>query len=247
LSVLDTFAFFRLRQIPAVEVVTEASYGRTVRAGESTGTISVSADLQLELSASLEAHRSFIEARVRRMFDVDADWAAIERVLGADPKLAPRLAKHPRLRVPGCWDAFELSVRAVLGQQVSVAAARTFAGRLARVAGQAIETAHPELSLVFPNAAAVAAADLSGVGLVRTRIATLKALAAGAEKAPGIGPWTREYIAMRSGNPDAFPASDLVLRKSIGLTEKELLKRAERWRPFRAYAAILLWRTSKQD
>jgi 3-methyladenine DNA glycosylase/8-oxoguanine DNA glycosylase len=172
------------------------------------------------------------EARVRRLFDLDADPARIHATLQHDPMLAPLLRKRPGVRVPGAWDAFELVVRAIVGQQVSVAAARTLLGRIAASHGFD-PSVHAELLLD---------------GMPRSRAETIqRAARATLASEPltgvkGIGPWTANYIAMRSGDADAFPAGDLVLRRNAGnLSERELLGRAEAWRPFRAYAAMLLW------
>lgn len=176
--------------------------------------------------------------RVRSVFDLDADPVAIHAVLRRDRMLAPLLQKRPGVRVPGAWDPFELAVRAIVGQQVSVAGARTVLGRIA-----AAHTLTPERL-----------ADVTVEGMPRKRAETIRTLARAVvardvilgesdlTQLPGIGPWTASYIAMRLGDADAFPAGDLILRRHAGnLTERELLKRAEAWRPYRAYAAMLLW------
>ncbi|HEX8616468.1 MAG TPA: AlkA N-terminal domain-containing protein [Thermoanaerobaculia bacterium] len=177
------------------------------------------------------------EARVRRLFDLDFDPAPMHAALGRDRMLAPLLRKRPGIRVPGAWDPFELAVRAIVGQQVSVAGARTILGRIASEHG------------LDPHVLA----DVTVGGMPRKRAETIQHVARffaeGGEPAidallelPGIGPWTANYIAMRLGDRDAFPAGDLILRRNAGgLTERELLKKAERWRPYRAYAAVLLW------
>lgn len=183
-------------------------------------------------------HTTTDPKRVRRVFDLDADPAAIHAVLGHDRMLAPLLRKRPGVRVPGAWDPFELAVRAIVGQQVSVAGARTVLGRIA--------AAH--------TLTAERLAEVTVEGMPRKRAETIRTLARAVvhrevilgesdlTQLPGIGPWTASYIAMRLGDADAFPAGDLVLRRNAGnLTERELLKRAEAWRPFRAYAAMLLW------
>jgi AraC family transcriptional regulator of adaptative response / DNA-3-methyladenine glycosylase II len=188
-----------------------------------------------------------------------------------DPALASRVRSRPGLRVPGAWDPFELAVRAVLGQQVSVRAATTFAGRLVTAVGrplpksEGVEDDAPRMS--FPLPAALAKADLGSIGLTSARIATLKALGtavavephllrsretldetvAALSALPGLGPWTAQYIAMRAlREPDAFPASDLGLLRAMATkdgrpTPKALAEHAERWRPWRAYAALRLW------
>ena len=172
--------------------------------------------------------------RVRRLFDLDADPDAIAAVLQNDALLRFRKG----LRVPGTWDSFELAVRAIVGQQVSVAGARTILGRIAAKHG------------ITPQSLA----EVEVEGMPRKRAQTIQTIAKAVRdkqidlerddltRLPGIGPWTAQYIAMRLGNRDAFPAGDLVLRRNAGnLTERELFKRAEAWRPFRAYAAMSLW------
>jgi AraC family transcriptional regulator of adaptative response / DNA-3-methyladenine glycosylase II len=177
-------------------------------------------------------------SRARRLFDLDADPHAIRATLAKDRMLAPLLSKRPGIRVPGAWDPFELAVRAIVGQQVSVAAARTLLGRIAASHGFIPERL----------------AETTLGGMPRKRAETIRLLAravvqegglpARLTSIPGIGPWTEQYIAMRLGEHDAFPAGDLILRRNAGnLTERELLRRAEAWRPYRAYGAMLLWTT----
>jgi AraC family transcriptional regulator of adaptative response / DNA-3-methyladenine glycosylase II len=176
--------------------------------------------------------------RVRRLFDLDADPREIHATLARDRMLARLLRARPGVRVPGAWDPFELAVRAIVGQQVSVAGARTILGRLAAKHGITAE----------------ALAEATIEGMPRRRAETIRLLARSVAdgtivlgrddltQLPGIGPWTRNYVAMRLGDADAFPAGDLVLRRKAGnLSERELLTRAEKWRPFRAYAAMLIW------
>jgi AraC family transcriptional regulator of adaptative response / DNA-3-methyladenine glycosylase II len=217
-----------------------------------------------------------IIARVRRVFDLAADPGAIGADLGRDPMLAPLVAARPGLRVPGAWDGFELAVRAVLGQQVTVEAARGLAGRLVMLCGVTLpigpgrepgEPGEPGVSRVFPDAARLAATDLSALGMPAARRATLVALAHAVLAEPrlfeplatiedtvarlrairGVGDWTAHYIALRAARePDAFPASDLGLlrgasRNGARPSPVELATRAERWRPWRAYAAQHLW------
>jgi AraC family transcriptional regulator of adaptative response / DNA-3-methyladenine glycosylase II len=204
------------------------------------------------------------------MFDLDADPRAIASALSADPRLKPLLRKRPGLRLPSGWDGFEIAVRAILGQQVSVAAARTFATRIAGRFGTALPAEHTThgLAHLFPTPEALADADLSGIGITRTRADTVRTIACAlldgrvdfhVERTlddfvarwtalPGIGPWTAQYIALRAlGHPDAFPADDLVLQKAVPLdgtrmTAKALTARAEAWRPWRGYATLQLWR-----
>jgi AraC family transcriptional regulator of adaptative response / DNA-3-methyladenine glycosylase II len=177
--------------------------------------------------------------RARLLFDLDADPRAIRKTFAKDALLAPLIRKRPGVRVPGAWDPFELAVRAIVGQQVSVAAARTILGRIAAAHG------------FVPERLAEVAID----GMPRRRAETIRLLARAVvadgglpsdlTAIPGIGPWTAQYVAMRLGDRDAFPAGDLILRRNAGnLTERELLRRADAWRPFRAYGAMLLWTTA---
>ena len=200
-------------------------------------------------------------SRCRQLLDLDADACAINAVLAADGLLAPLVTARPGLRVPGTYDGFELAVRAVLGQQVSVPGARTLAGRLADRFGTRLPMPDSAPSVLFPGPADLADADLSGLGLTTARQATLRTLGAavaggtleldhGADpqqtaarlaELPGIGPWTIAYILMRAvGDPDAFPAGDLGLRRALERLGGSTAE-ADRWRPWRAYAAVHLW------
>jgi len=223
--------WLRTRAIEGVEVVSEHDYRRD-------GVI-VRHDAA---ENALQVPQRFA-SRARRLFDVDADPRLIRATLAKDKLLAPRLRKRPGVRVPGAWDPFELAIRAIVGQQISVAGARTILGRIAAAHGFVPERL-AEVSIggmptrrsetIRRLSRAVASGDLV---LQRDSIAGLTSI-------PGIGPWTAHYIAMRLGDPDAFPAGDLILRRAAGnLTERELLRRAESWRPWRAYGAMLLWTT----
>ncbi len=272
--------FLRGRALPGLEYVDDDSYARVIapqqdNAGATPGWLRVSAwpggehALKLELHGVASARLLAIVNRLRRMFDLDADPQAISDGLLASPRLAPLLQAQPGLRLPSGWDGFEIAVRAILGQQVSVAAARTLATRLARQFGEALPAAlGPGLTHVFPTPIALADTDLTRIGLTGARAATVRAVAGAlldgrvdfkAERTleeftarwvalPGIGPWTAQYIAMRAlGHPDAFPTDDLVLRRTAGddgsvLGSTALAARAEAWRPWRAYAVMHLWR-----
>jgi len=213
------------RAIPGVEIVAHNHYTRgRVRVWHRNDTV----------------HATGSRRNVRRLFDLDADPAAIAETVSRDRMLAPLLRKRPGIRVPGAWDAFELAVRAIVGQQVSVAGARTILGRIAALHGGFVPERLAEANIEgMPRKRAetiriVARAVASKTIDLRDRDALVSL--------PGIGPWTANYIAMRLGDADAFPAGDLVLRRNAGnVTEKELLRRAEAWRPYRAYAAMLLW------
>lgn len=268
--------FLSLRAIPGVERVSPSRYQRTIALERAVGTIRVEMDdsrALLGLRADLVAEsdgRPIVE-RVRRLFDLDADPAAIGVALGRDRRLAGMVGANPGLRVPGCWDGFELAVRAVLGQQVTVRGASTLAARLVRAYGEPVGgTGAGELSHLFPTARALQEADAARVGLPQRRAATIRRLArevvagrlsfepaqdrrefvSAMTALPGIGDWTAQYIAMRAlKDPDAFPASDLVLRRAAAcggakLSAKQLAGQALAWRPWRAYAAVYLWKAS---
>ncbi len=259
--------FLRPRAIPGVEQVTGDSYTRTVRTPGGAAVIELiprpgQGQVLLRAGLSPPGAISQLTAGCRRLLDADADPVAIDAALAADGLLAPLVRARPGLRVPGSYDGFELAVRAVLGQQVSVAAARTFAGRLAARHGPPAPPGGPAgLTALFPSPAELADADLSGLGLTTSRQRTLRTLATaaatgrlsldpGADPAettarlaglPGIGPWTIGYIMMRSGaDPDAFPAGDLGLRRAMARLGAAP-GHAARWRPWRGYAAIHLW------
>ncbi|MDR3439381.1 AlkA N-terminal domain-containing protein [Telmatospirillum sp.] len=264
--------FLRGRAIPSVESVEEGRYLRSFVVGSQPGWVEVSHPKDANhLLATIHAEAvsvlSTVVARLRRLFDLDADIAVIDAHLAADPRLAERVRQRPGLRVPGAWDAFELAVRAILGQQVSVAAATTFAGRLAGAFGRPLPQPAAAVTRLFPQASVIAEADLTGIGLTRSRAQALQSLArslgtdpalltggdslddtvARLGRLPGIGPWTAHYIAMRAlREPDAFPAADLGLLRAMETadgrpTPKALLQMAEAWRPWRAYAALRLW------
>ena len=267
--------FLARRAIPGIETVTNESYARTIEIDGHHGIVSLRRAEGDALRATIRFPRlaalPMIIARLRRVFDLAADPQAIAAHLGEDRALAPLVAARPGLRVPGAWDGFELAVRALLGQQISVAAARTFAGRLVVQFGTPLtadRTGFESLTHVFPRPATLADADLAAMGLPKARSAALSALAAAVAADPlifglratldeavlrlrglaGVGEWTAQYIAMRElREPDAFPAADLGLMRVIALLEgrqpspKELLARAEAWRPWRAYAAQHLW------
>lgn len=207
-------------------------------------------EIRIEHSAALASNE--IEVKAARVFDLSADVAEIEK----------RFPGHGGLRVPGAWDSFEMGVRAILGQQVSVKAAHTLAGRLVEKWGDSIDTPWPEISRVFPapeRLAALSAAELRSIGLTETRAQTLYGFSQWSAldplqrrpllSLPGIGPWTEAYLRMRSGEDrDAFPAGDLGIQKALMLekpgshrAQKQAVELAEAWRPFRSYAVILLW------
>jgi AraC family transcriptional regulator of adaptative response / DNA-3-methyladenine glycosylase II len=264
-------AFLGARAVPGVELVRGDVYLRTARVGAHRGWLAVApvpgrAALRAEISLSLSAALMPLRARLRRLFDLDAQPATIAAHLARDPRLAARVEARPGLRVPGAFDGFEAAARAVLGQQVSVAAATTLAGRLAARFGDAIATPHAELTRLAPTPDRIAAAAdgaLAAIGVPRSRARTLAALAravahgelsldapaeieAALERLvalPGIGPWTAHYLAMRAfGWPDAFPETDLGVRRALGgVTGPRARALAEPWRPWRAYGVTHLW------
>jgi AraC family transcriptional regulator of adaptative response / DNA-3-methyladenine glycosylase II len=262
--------FLSQRAVPGVEAVESGIYRRTISLNGESGTLAVSLSANrdaLEVCISFPEPRwlFLIVERVRQMFDLSADPSEIGSRLSRDSLLIKRLAAMPGLRVPGCWDGFELSVRALLGQQVSVRAARTLAGRLVNRFGTQIST-EGTLTHLFPSPEQLAHANISSIGLTQARGESIRLLARAVVageinfasvvnleefqsrlcELPGIGNWTAQYIAMRAlGDPDAFPAGDLgLLRATSSRNERDLARRAERWRPWRAYAALYLWQTS---
>lgn len=265
------FAFLRARAIPGVENVTADEYRRTVRIGKASGWLVVRRDptrdaVVAEVSLRLAGSLMDLASRVRVLLDLDALPEPIDAHLRRDRVLAASLRRHPGLRVPGAFDGFETAVRAILGQQVTVAGATTLAGRLAARFGDPVRTPFAELSRTFPPPSRIAAASdtqIAAIGVPRARAASLRAMAqavasgairleTGADPEstmtalvalPGVGPWTAQYLAMRAlAWPDAFPSGDLGLREALGgATQAAIERRAESWRPWRAYAALHLW------
>jgi AraC family transcriptional regulator of adaptative response / DNA-3-methyladenine glycosylase II len=264
--------FLRQRAIPGLERVTDDGYARTIVVDGVSGSISVRHAPGNALRVGIRAPTLTIVpgviARVRRVFDLAADPLAIAAHLAKDPVLAPLVKKRPGLRVPGAWDGFELAIRAVLGQQISVAAAVRLAGRLVANYGEPLNAPALALTHRFPRPEVLARADLTKLGMPKSRAVTLSAVAAAVVANPevfganceleeavqrlrairGVGEWTAQYIALRQlREPDAFPASDLGVMRALadaaGRRPKaeEVLARAERWRPWRAYAAQHLW------
>lgn len=268
------FSFLSARALPGVEEVLDGRYRRTAELGGSAGLVEAVVDegrgaLLLRLTgfpptAALEATR-----RAGRLFDLDADPAAIAAHLSSDPLLAPLLARRPGLRAPGAWDPFETSVRTILGQQVSVRAARTLAARLVSRFGRPLPPALAKegLSHLFPSAADLAEADVASIGLPSRRGEAIRSFARAVARGqvdlgpaaslddavsrlagmPGIGPWTAQLIALRAlGEPDALPAGDLGLRHALARggplpSATTVESRARAWRPWRSYALIHLW------
>ena len=266
-------AYMERRLAPGVESVVGDTYRRTIVLGGARGLMSLTPDpagcaLRLSVRMPSTANLVAVAQRVRKLCDLRADPASIGAHLRPSPLLRQAVRQRPGLRIPGAWDPFEIAVRAVIGQQVSVAAATTLVGRCVRACGEPFEPA-PGLTYLFPTPDAIAEGDLAKIGLPRRRAECLRALAravAGGELVlthetdvdtlsrrlmdiPGIGPWTAQYVALRAlGDPDAFPAGDLVLRKVAGggtaMSAAGLEALAEAWRPWRGYAAMYLWSMS---
>ncbi|MFC0402435.1 DNA-3-methyladenine glycosylase family protein [Paraburkholderia rhizosphaerae] len=270
-----TLRFFAGRATPGVEAVEDGAYRRAIEWAGDSGTLQVTRHprkhcLIATIDGAAARHAQALAAPISRMFDLRADPRAIGACLAADPWLAPLVDAAPGLRVPGAWSGFELVVRAIVGQQVSVKAATTIIGRLVERAGKRIDDhPHERTAWRFPTPAALASVDLAQIGMPGKRVAALQgfaqAVATGAVPLddpaadtttlrdallalPGIGPWTVEYVAMRAWrDPDAWPAWDLVLMQSIAARDPALVRptqqrtRTDAWRPWRAYAAMHLW------
>jgi AraC family transcriptional regulator of adaptative response / DNA-3-methyladenine glycosylase II len=264
--------FLAPRAVAGVEWIGGGEYLRTVRLGERHGWIRVThapknRALLVELTHSLSPAIPALLTRLRNLFDLSARPDVIAEQLGRDERLAASVARNPGLRVPGAFDGFEMAVRAVLGQQVTVKGATTLARRFAEAYGEPVETPHPALSRLTPTPERVAAAEvgeIASLGIIRSRARSIVALADEVESGrlklepgvdpestirqltalPGIGPWTAQYVAMRALRwPDAFPKEDLVLRNRLGGASAARAEEwSQGWRPWRSYAALHLWR-----
>jgi AraC family transcriptional regulator of adaptative response / DNA-3-methyladenine glycosylase II len=266
-------AFLAARATPGVEMVQAGKYRRTISLQDHDGYFEVSLDqghdaLLVRIEFGDPHSLIFIIERIRKMFDLAADWAAIVQILRRDPVLAGSVDADPGLRVPGCWNGFELAVRAILGQQITVKGATAMAGRMATSFGRPYRAANG-LTHLFPPPEALAEATLANIGLTGARAETIRNLARAVCSGkidfegvvdstaflnrlceiPGIGKWTAQYVAMRAiGEPDAFPSSDLGLLRATALaTSRELEHRAEVWRPWRSYAAMYLWKIASTN
>ena len=262
--------FLAARATPGVEAVEHGGYRRSIFLNNLQGYFEVSRGGQpdtLNVRIQFPDPRSLflIVERIRRMFDVNADWAPIAGRLRMDPELRSQISAKPGLRLPGCWDGFELATRAILGQQVTVKGATSLAGRLVRSFGRPL-SAPNGLTHLFPQPQVLADAKLTGIGLPTARAEAIRALARAVchgeinfevipdseaflmrlGEVPGIGRWTTQYVAMRAlGEPDAFPTGDIGLLRALRLQSPRALEaRAEKWRPWRAYAALYLWNSA---
>jgi AraC family transcriptional regulator of adaptative response / DNA-3-methyladenine glycosylase II len=271
--------FLAARAIAGVEFVTPECYSRTIEFDNVAGSLQVThARKHSALRVTVRIPRldwlPTIVARIRRIFDLGADPIAIASALSRDPKLAPLVAARPGLRVPGGWDGFEIAIRAVLGQQITVKSATRLASRIATTLGRrpSEQDDSNKLTHVFPQPERFTATSLSGFGLTRARVAALVGVANAAladdrlfsprrnldetvarlRELPGIGAWTAQYIAMRAiGESDAFMPTDAAIQRSAARfmncqTTSKLLSVAERWRPWRAYAMLHLWTAESQ-
>jgi AraC family transcriptional regulator of adaptative response / DNA-3-methyladenine glycosylase II len=265
-------AFLAPRATPGVEEVEDGTYRRTISLNGSDGCFEVSLDepsnvLVVRLQFGDPRSFFFITERIRTMFDLNADWAAIVQSLRTDPVLVTEVDSGPGLRVPGCWNGFELATRAILGQQITVKGATLLAGRMVSSFGKPFSSANG-LTHLFPTPDVLAEAKLARIGLTGARAETIRALARAVCdgriifegvvnsdaflnrlcEIPGIGKWTAQYVAMRAlGEPDAFPSGDLGLLRAMAVgNSRELEKHAEAWRPWRAYAAMYLWRIASR-
>lgn len=259
-----------------VETVEGGRYIRTIALGKSPGRLIVShhptkARVLVTIEGEVGTRYDDILKRVRRIFDLEIDLAAVHSVLGADPTLGPLLAAAPGVRVPGAWSPFELLVRTIVGQQVTVKAATTIMGRIASRLGEPVDTSGPAgPSFLFPTPRAIADGDLEAIGMPSRRVQTLQNVAraiadatipfpdsggheaevkAALLKLPGIGPWTVAYFALRAlRDADAWPGTDLVLRRILDSSASESPTiDSERWRPYRGYAAMHFWNQAARE
>jgi AraC family transcriptional regulator, regulatory protein of adaptative response / DNA-3-methyladenine glycosylase II len=258
--------FFAERALPRVEEPLTLGLRRALAVGESQGVVEMHVAEDGVHVTSENLPERWASGVVARAFDDDGDRDAVADVLTRDPLMAPLVRACPDVRVPGAFDGHETAIRAVLGQQVSVAAANTLAGRIVEQLGRRIDPSVGSVTHVFPSPAAIAEGNLTGLGMPTGRIAAVRALAAAlADGAidlerrpgdvrdallalPGVGPWTASYVAMRAlGDSDAFPPGDAAVRRALvrlgGDGSRDAAQRlAERWRPWRSYALMHLWR-----
>jgi AraC family transcriptional regulator, regulatory protein of adaptative response / DNA-3-methyladenine glycosylase II len=253
--------------IPGVEVVGNGCYRRSICVGKSCGYLEVT---RVAGQDALLAHVQigdphalfFVIERIRALFDLDADWPKIARILGGDSVLAGRIKANPGLRVPGCWNGFEFATRAWLAEDLGAEKARSVVAQMVEAFGKPVEFGEG-ITHVFPAAEAIADADLRGLGVARETGEAIRGLARAVRDGvirfekivdgdaflahlaaiPGVGKYTLQYVAMRAvREPDAFPASDPRLASALRLGSAfEIEKRSQAWRPWRAYAAVYLW------
>ncbi len=272
----QVLAFLDARKIRGVECIVEGSYARTVRLGRHTGWVRAvhvpeKRSFLVEFSQSLVLALPALLGRLRHMLDLSARPDIISAHLAKDALLKRAVRRDPGLRVPGAFDAFEMAVRAIVGQQITVKAASTIVGRFAEAFGEKIATPFPQLARLTPlpeHVAMVSANDIASLGIVSSRATTLVAIArafqsgalrldAGSDPEaviqklvaiPGIGQWTAHYLAMRALRwPDAFPKEDVVIRDRLGgVSARRAEERARPWSPWRSYAVMHIWRMANQ-
>jgi AraC family transcriptional regulator, regulatory protein of adaptative response / DNA-3-methyladenine glycosylase II len=266
---MEVLQFLAIRAIPGLEDATDTTYRRSLQLEHGDAVVELGSGVRV-LCLQSEHDRPDALDRCRRLLDLDADTARIDAELGRDPLLAPLVRRRPGLRVPRATDGFELAVRAVIGQQVTLAAARRTGGRLVALYGRPLEEPAGAITHLFPTPAAVAEVDSLELRMPRARATALRALAravldgdldlrpsadrAAARSAllelPGIGPWTASYVAMRAlGDSDAFPPGDAAVRRALERLGEDgrpaaAERLAERWRPWRSYALMHLWRVT---
>jgi AraC family transcriptional regulator of adaptative response / DNA-3-methyladenine glycosylase II len=268
--------FLATRAVPGLEAGDDHVYSRVLRLPHALGVVRLVPEAsRVQCTLQLADMRDLAAAveRCRRLLDLDADPIAIDQHLSADEMLAPWIEKTPGVRVPGHVDGFEIAVRAIVGQQISVGGARTVAARIVAELGEPIATSDAALTQAFPTADAVADVDPEKLPMPRARGRALVTLAravadgsvvldrsadrrevrAALVDLPGIGPWTADYIALRAlGDPDVFLATDLgvrqaLVRMGIDLDPRAALDRAEAWRPWRSYALMHVWSTLSEE
>ncbi|RIJ10671.1 DNA-3-methyladenine glycosylase 2 family protein [Pseudomonas sp. 91RF] len=265
------FEFLAARAVVGMEAVIDGVYSRSIGLNGVHGTVSVwpgdGDALEVELDFTDPSAVPEIIMRLHRLFDLDADLPTMQRHLATDTLLAPLIAERPGLRVPGAWDGLELAFRAVLGQQITVVGAIRLAGKLVAQYGEPLRSTVPGLTHAFPDAAVLAKADLAALGMPKSRGRTLSGVSQALLDDPllfesgtarllalnGIGDWTAQYIALRQlRDMDGFPTGDVGLLRALEvlegtrMTARELSARAEIWRPYRGYAAQVLWTSSSR-
>ncbi len=265
--------FLHQRATPGVEAVEHGCYRRSIALNNLQGYFEVSLSdepdtLNVRIQFADPRSLFLIVERIRRMFDINADWEPIAKRLRSDAALRNAVCAKPGRRLPGSWDGFELTTRAILGQQVTVKGATSLTGRLVRKFGRPLATPNG-LTHLFPQPEVLADADLASIGLPARRTETIQHLARAVcagelnfdavmdteaflsqlSGLPGIGPWTSQYVAMRAlGEPDAFPAGDIGLLRALHVSSSRVLEtHAERWRPWRSYAALYLWNSANDQ
>jgi AraC family transcriptional regulator of adaptative response / DNA-3-methyladenine glycosylase II len=272
LAIDALFGFLAARAIPGVEAVDGLEYRRVVSTVSGDAVLRLrppagEAAMELEISGAGWDEATGVVAAARRLLDLDADPEAIDAVLAADGVLGPLVRAHPGMRLPGAFDGFATTVLAILAQGVTLASARTLAGRIAHAHGRVVDLGDPAIDRLFPEPSVLAGADLGALGLTGRRAATIRAVAAAVAEGrleldaaaaparalatlgaiPGIGPWTTGYVALRVfGDRDAFPPGDAAVRtafRRFGLPSDlaVIAARAEAWRPWRSYALAHLW------